>query len=369
MPPISGKRIKTLIVDDSAMFRTAISRGLAEKSDLDVVGVAINAQDAEKKILRLNPDVVTLDVEMPGMSGLDFLKAFMPKHPIRVIVVSGANGIVFDALHAGAVDFVAKPEPGKLPVFVDNLAEKIREASVARIPTVFTSGGAGAAAPAKGSTAAVAKTASLNLTRSVSADWDPRMIIAIGASTGGTEAISKVLQALPGNLPGIVITQHMPPVFTRMYAERLNGECAMQVKEAADGDMIKQGTAFVAPGDRQMRIERRGGTYYVKLGETEKTSGHCPSVDVLFTSVAEVAGADAIGIILTGMGADGANGMVKMKNKGAFTIGQDQASCVVYGMPMEAYKRGGVVRQASLDMVPNVLLNQLKVQAKKFILK
>lgn len=353
------KRIRTLIVDDSALFRTAISRGLSENSDLEIVGTAINAQDAETKILRFEPDVVTLDVEMPGTNGLEFLKAFMPKHPVRVVVVSAANGIVFEALQAGAVDFVAKPEPGKLNAFIENLAEKIREASEARMPTPLSS-----AAYVKNVAQSVSG-ANINLTRSVKGNWNPRTLIAIGASTGGTEAISKVLQALPGEMPGIVITQHMPPVFTRMYAERLNRECALEVREAADGDVINPGMAFVAPGDRQMRVAKRGGGYVIKLGETEKTSGHCPSVDVLFRSVASVVGADAIGIILTGMGADGANGMVEMRQAGSFTIGQDQQSCVVYGMPMEAMKRGGVIRQASLDTIPSVLLNQLKLQLRK----
>ncbi len=356
------KRIRTLVVDDSALFRTAISRGLGEHPDLEIVGTAVNAQDAESKILRLEPDVVTLDVEMPGTNGLDFLKGFMPKHPVRVVVVSAANGIVFEALHAGAVDFVAKPESGKLPAFIESLAEKVREASAARIPSVPASH---SLMQTKTAAATDMPAANLNLARSTAGSWNPKTLIAIGASTGGTEAISKVLQAFPAEMPGIVITQHMPPVFTRMYAERLNKECALTVQEASDGDVILPGTAFVAPGDRQMRVAKRGDSYVVKLGETEKTSGHCPSVDVLFRSVSEVVGANAFGIILTGMGADGANGMVEMREKGAFTIGQDKQSCVVYGMPMEAMKRGGVVRQASLDMIPSVLLNELKKQPRK----
>ena len=353
-----NKAIRVIVVDDSALFRTAISRGLKEKENIEVLATAINAQDAEEKILRMEPDVVTLDVEMPGTNGLEFLKGFLPKHPIRAVVVSAADGIVFEAMHAGAVDFVAKPEPGQLTGFIDSLAEKIRAAQLAKMPVVSSTGMRQTLSPASGS--------NTNLTRNMSlgGKWDPKTLIAIGASTGGTEAISKVLQALPGDMPGIVITQHMPPVFTRMYAERLNRECALTVREASDGVVIAPGMAFVAPGDRQMRVTKRGDGYAVKLGETEKTSGHCPSVDVLFNSMSTAAGGKGIGIILTGMGADGAKGMVEMRRAGAYTIGQDQQSSVVYGMPMEAMKQGGVIRQASLDMIPSVLINQLKMQGR-----
>lgn len=353
---VEGKNIRVVVVDDSALFRTAISRGLNEKANIEVVATAINAQDAEKKILAMEPDVVTLDVEMPGTNGLEFLKAFMPKHPTRVVVVSAADGIVFEAIHAGAVDFVAKPEPGQLNAFIDSLAEKIKAAHLAKMPVVSTAGIRQSSSPVTGSNA--------NLTRNMSmaGKWDPKTLIAIGASTGGTEAISKLLLALPPDMPGIVITQHMPPVFTRMYAERLNRECSLNVREAADGVVVSPGMAFVAPGDRQMRVAKRGDSYVIKLGETEKTSGHCPSVDVLFNSMSTAAGVNGIGIILTGMGADGAKGMLDMRKAGAFTIGQDQQSCVVYGMPMEAMKQGGVVRQASLDMIPSVLINRLKMR-------
>ncbi len=349
------KRIRTIIVDDSALFRTAIARGLRARSDIEVIATAANAADAEEKILRLDPDVVTLDVEMPGMNGLDFLKLLMPKHPVRVVVVSGADGIVFEAIRAGAVDFVAKPDAGDTLLFIDSLAEQIVAASVAKIPE-----------PAASKAVKTHDTggASLSLTRRVTAAWNARSLVAIGASTGGTEAISAVLKALPGNLPGIVITQHMPPVFTRMYAERLDKECAMSVQEAQGGEQITPGTVFVAPGDRQMRVMKQGDAYYIRLGETAKVSGHCPSVDVLFESVSTAAGSTGVGVLLTGMGADGARGLLKMKEAGAFTIGQDQRSCVVYGMPMEAMKLGAVTRQASLNMVPSVLLNQLKLQSK-----
>lgn len=352
------KAIRVIVVDDSALFRTAISRGLNGKPDIEIIATAINAQDAGDKILRMEPDVVTLDVEMPGTNGLQFLKEFMPKHPTRVVVVSAADGIVFEAIHAGALDFVAKPDPGQLNPFIDSLAEKIKAASLAKMPVVSAAGVRQSQSPITGSNA--------NLTRNMSlaGKWGPKTLIAIGASTGGTEAISKIMMALPPDMPGIVITQHMPPVFTRMYAERLNRECALNVREAADGMVIAPGMAFVAPGERQMRVAKRGDSYVIKLGGPEKTNGHCPSVDVLFNSMSEVAGADGIGIILTGMGADGAKGMMEMRNAGAFTIGQDQQSSVVYGMPMEAMKLGAVMRQASLDMIPSVLINRLKMHTR-----
>ncbi|MDO5111667.1 MAG: chemotaxis response regulator protein-glutamate methylesterase [Clostridia bacterium] len=352
---LNHKRIRTIIVDDSALFRTAISRGLSAHPEIEIIATAADAMDAEEKILRLDPDVVTLDVEMPGMNGLEFLKILMPQHPVRVVVVSAANGIVFEAIRAGAVNFVAKPDAGDMPAFIDSLAEQIAAAAEARIPTPM----AGRSVQQQEGMGA-----SPSLTRKMSAAWNARSLVAIGASTGGTEAISAVLKALPGDMPGIVITQHMPPVFTRMYAERLDKECAMSVREAQGGELIGPGMAFVAPGDRQMRVVKQGEQYFIKLGEADKVSGHCPSVDVLFESVSLSAGDAGVGILLTGMGADGAKGMLKMRQAGAFTIGQDKNSCVVYGMPMEAMKLGAVARQASLDMVPSVLLNQLKIQSR-----
>lgn len=349
----TSKRIRVLVVDDSMLFRTAVSKGLEQDPQIEVVGTAINAYDARDKILALNPDVVTLDVEMPGMSGIEFLKSLMPQHPVPVIAVSAVDGIVFEALRAGAVDFVAKPEAGDMPGFFRDLASKIKIASVARLAGTVLNEAAATQEPSS------AKTIRPSL--EALGDCGQGMLVAIGASTGGTEATSKILKALPKGMPGILITQHMPPVFTRMYAERLDRECQhLTVREARDGMAVCAGHAYVAPGDVQMRIARRGKEIYLKVGGTEKVSGHCPSVDVLFESVAQVQGKEAVGILLTGMGADGAKGLLSMKTKGAFTIGQDQQSSVVYGMPMEAMKLGAVLRQASLEMIPGVLLEYLK---------
>jgi len=349
------KKIRVLVVDDSIMFRTAICKGLEQDPQIEVVGTAFNTYNARDKILELQPDVVTLDVEMPGMSGIDFLKILMPQHPLPVIIVSSVDGIVFEALRAGAVDFIAKPEMGNMPAFLREICSKIKIASVARLsvprknPTIQDMP---VAQPQAFPPAAV--------THSLKGNWDTGKLIALGASTGGTEATSQILKALPEGLPGMVITQHMPPVFTKMYAERLDRECKLIVSEAKDGIVVKPGHAYVAPGDAHLRVTKKAGEIVLKVGGTDRVSGHCPSVDVLFQSVAETMGSRAVGILLTGMGADGARGLLQMKEKGAFTIGQDQQSSVVYGMPMEAMKLGAVTRQASLDMIPSVLLNQLK---------
>ncbi len=355
---MAEKRIRVLVVDDSIMFRTAICKGLEQDPKIEVVGTAFNTYDARDKIMELNPDVVTLDVEMPGMSGIEFLKILMPQHPLPVIVVSAVDGIVFEALRTGAVDFIAKPDVGSMPAFLKELAAKIKVAAVAHLsmptPRVMPMPRQQSEAPTQSSAP------SPGMTQTMKGNWDTGMLIALGASTGGTEATSQILKALPEGLPPMVITQHMPPVFTRMYAERLDRECKYTVSEAKDGVVAKPGHAYVAPGDMHLRVARRGSEIVLKVGGTDKVSGHCPSVDVLFQSVAEAMGNRTVGVLLTGMGSDGAKGLLRMKEKGAFTIGQDQQSCVVYGMPMEAMKLGAVTRQASLDMIPSVLLNQIK---------
>ena len=354
------KRIRVLVVDDSIMFRTAICKGLEEDPQIEVVGSAFNPYNARDRILELKPDVLTLDVEMPGMSGIDFLKILMPQHPLPVIVVSAVDGIVFEALRAGAVDFIAKPDTGGMANFIKDLRAKIKVASMAHLSNQMRGKGSGPIETGAASRAGIQAAPGPFVTQNLKGNWDTSLLLAIGASTGGTEATSQILKALPEGLPGMVITQHMPPVFTRMYAERLDRECKLHVSEAKDGVPILPGHAYVAPGDMHLRVTRRGSELVLKVGGTDKVSGHCPSVDVLFSSVAEVMGPKAVGVLLTGMGADGAKGLLKMKQRGAFTIGQDQQSCVVYGMPMEAMKLGAVTRQASLDMIPSVLLNQIK---------
>jgi two-component system chemotaxis response regulator CheB len=342
------EKIRVLVVDDSLLFRKTVIDNLSKDPHIEVVGDAVDAFDAERKIPSLNPDVVTLDVEMPGVNGIEFLKKLLPKHPLPVILVSSLNLNVFEALSAGAVDFVKKPDMSSgntAGTFFNILASKIYIASGASIrvpsaaPAVVSQSHGGSARPF-----------SLNA-------WNT--VIAIGASTGGTEATLQVLKDLPADTPGIVVTQHMPEGFTKMYADRLNNLCKMNVKEAQTGDAVERGQVLIAPGDFHMKVVRTGSRYTVNCYSGEKVSGHRPSVDVLFQSVAEAAGPAAVGIIMTGMGRDGADGLLKMNKKGAYTIGQDAESCVVYGMPMVAYNIGAVTIQASCANISNVLLKHL----------
>lgn len=337
-----------MIIDDSIVFRNLLISNLEKDPHFEIVGYAVNAFDAKKKIPVLKPDILTLDIEMPGMSGLEFLKEFLPTHPLPVILVSSLNLRVFDALSAGAVDFVRKPDMEshiKKESFLSTLAAKLVVASQAHVKL-----------PSQTQTAPALPAKPLSLKLSNSAE---NMIIAIGASTGGTEAILAVMKQFPANMPGIVITQHMPPGFTSMYAERLNRLCKMEVREAKHGDRLKPGLALLAPGGLQMRVVRMGNGYAVHCAPEDKVNGHRPSVDVLFNSVSAVARDKAIGILLTGMGADGAAGLLRMRKNGAYTIGQDKESCVVYGMPMEAYKIGAVCLQSSLNAIPQAVLSKL----------
>lgn len=349
------KKIRVLVVDDSSLFRQMIINHLAAQTDMEVVGYAINAYDAQQKIPRLQPDVLTMDVEMPGLSGIDFLKQLLPTHPIPVILVSSLNLSVFDALSAGAVDFVRKPDMSSRntkELFFSTLVTKVRGASKANVRISHRPGTVPTSRPQ-----AVSKPMPFPpLPRTVL----DSTIIALGASTGGTEATLAVLEKLPAGMPGIVITQHMPEGFTNMYAERLNRICSLEVREARNGDVIKPGLALIAPGAKQMEVVRSGYNYIVQCRPGAKVSGHCPSVDVLFSSVAKNVAINKVGIIMTGMGSDGAKGLLQMRQNGAFTIGQDKESCVVYGMPMVAYNMGAVCVQASCDKIPSVLLNHLK---------
>ncbi len=339
-------KVKVLVVDDSLFFRKVMMDGLAKNPNIEVVGFAIDAFDAMEKIPKLNPNVVTLDVEMPKMNGIELLKRLMPKHPVPVVLVSTLNISVFEALSAGAVDFVRKPDMqmgNPMDNFIRDLTNKVLVASVARVKSAVTG---------------VSKAA--NMTNVLKNDnKTDSIIIAIGASTGGTEATLTVLKDLPAHTPGIVVVQHMPPGFTKMYADRLDKICPMEVREAKNGDKIKRGLVLIAPGDAHMRVVKTGFEYSVQCQPGEKVSGHCPSVDVLFESMAKVVGKNGVGIIMTGMGRDGAANMLKMRQAGAYTIGQDQASCVVYGMPMEAYNLGAVMKQAPCEQIAGVLKNYL----------
>ncbi len=335
--------IRVLIVDDSATARAVLADILASDPMIEVVATASDAYVARDKIVELKPDVVCLDVEMPRMDGITFLKRLMHYMPLPVIMVSsltqsGAK-TTLAALEAGAVDFVAKPHShiydGK-DEMKDELIAKIKIASKVKVRKRELS--------------------SIQQANTTSLAETTNKILAIGASTGGTEALKDVLMGLPRNSPGTIIVQHMPANFTGPFAERLNSLCAMEVREARNGDSITPGLVLIAPGDYHMVVRRSGARYYVEIGSGDKVSGHRPSADILLNSVAKIAGSNAIGVILTGMGGDGAKGLLNMRNAGARTIGQDEASCIVYGMPKVAYELGAVEKQLPLHKIANGIL-------------
>jgi two-component system chemotaxis response regulator CheB len=333
-------------VDDSAVARNVIMRGLSNHPNIEVVGYAINALDAKSKVAQLKPDVMTLDVEMPGMSGIEFLKEFLPSFCVPVILVSSLNLRVFEALAAGAVDFVRKPfDAQSNEEFITYLVQKIVVASTTKpcSPPANPSASPLIPSPNFGTNSAL-----------------DQVIIGLGASTGGTEATLDVLKRLPEDIPGMVIVQHMPTGFTKMYAERLNRICRMEVREAVNGDEIRRGLALIAPADFQMRVKSSGQRHFVTCNPGEKVSGHRPSVDALFLSMAEHVRCKMVGIIMTGMGRDGADGLLAMRKRGAFTIGQDKESSIVYGMPMVAQEIGAVMVQASCENIAGVLTRHLK---------
>lgn len=344
--------IRVLIVDDSALVRNILSQGLAQDPNIEVVGTAADPYAARDKIVELQPDVLTLDVEMPRMDGVAFLRKLMPQFPLPVIMVSSltqrGKQITMEALDAGAVDFVPKPTSNVasgLNAMLMELRSKIKIASTANV-----SHWKGKRAPSPSQAMATSPAALAESTDK---------IIAIGASTGGTEAIRRVIEKFPASTCGTVIVQHMPGGFTKMFSERLNQLCPMQVKEAEHGDRIRTGLILVAPGGKQLEVVRSGGFYQVRLGGEEKVSGHCPSVDVMMHSVAKHGGANAIGAMLTGMGQDGAQGMLAMKQAGARCIAQDEATSVVFGMPKVAYEKGGAEQLVPLDKMAQTLLNLL----------
>ncbi len=341
----AGKKIRVLVVDDSAVARNLIIKGLSAHPRIEIAGFAINTLDAKQKIPRLKPDVVTMDVEMPGQSGIDFLKEYLPTNPVPVILVSSLNLKVFDALNAGAVDFVRKPDGQESrEAFLRSLTQRVLAASIAKVRKP----------PVRSATVAVATP---NFGPNPALD---KVIIGLGASTGGTEATLEVMRRLPADIPPMVIVQHMPKGFTQMYADRLNRICRMEVREAKNGDELRRGLALVAPADLQCRVVRIGEKYTVSCAPGERISGHRPSVDAMFQSMAEVVRCKMVGIIMTGMGQDGAAGLLAMRKKGAYTIGQDKESSVVYGMPMVANDIGAVCVQASCENVSAVLTRHLK---------
>ena len=341
-------KTRVLIVDDSAIVRRLLGDALAECKDIEVVGTAPDPYVARDKIVSLKPDVLTLDIEMPRMDGLTFLKKLMRYHPLPVIVISSlgqaGSRAALDALESGAVDVLPKPGgPYSVGELRENLPAKIRAAAAARIRKPGVEPPPRPTAPPP------------TLVQSSADPADPFTVIAIGASTGGTEAIHDVLMGMPANGPGIVITQHIPPVFSRTFANRMNELCPMHVKEAENGDSVLPGTALIAPGDFHMILRKSATGYRVEVKDGPRVCYQRPSVDVMFRSVAAAAGKKAVGVILTGMGADGAEGLVKMREAGAFTIAQDEASCVVFGMPREAILLGGAAKISPLHLIPNAI--------------
>lgn len=402
-------RIKLLVVDDSILFREVLSRYIQQDDMIEIVGKAGDAYSARDMILQYEPDVMTLDLEMPRMDGAAFLKKLLPQYYISTIVVSSSDERKAACKEAGAVEFLAKPAArtnNDMAQFAAELCSAIKRAyksnhpnaNIDTSPSIKPSAPQPAAKPAapaaapKSNISDITRTAAMaekavsysaqNISNSrvqtvpESRDKTPmtaaagtvlkhsklkksEAIIALGASTGGTEALEQVIRLFPADTPPVIIVQHMPAGFTKLYSERLNRSCKMEVKEAVDGERLHSGLIVVGAGEHHLRLCKDRQGWYVSSKPGEKVSGHCPSVDVMFTSVAEVAGPLAIGAILTGMGRDGADGLLKMRQAGAFTIGQDKETCVVYGMPMEAYNCGAVEVQAPLYKIADIILNNL----------
>lgn len=324
------------------VFREALSKGLSKDPYIKIVGTAENPFDAVELIERFNPDVLTCDVQMPKMDGIEFIRQMMPQHPLPVIVISSLGSAVFDALSVGAVDFVDKPSTlsnKDFNVFLEDIVIKVKTAARANV---------------------INEPREIKKVNPVQVKVDTSKLIAIGASTGGTEAISRILKALPKEVPGIVIVQHIPPMFSKMFADRLNMQTGLEVVEGKAGDRVIPGRVIIAPGDKHMRVLKQGDGYKIDIFEGEKINGHCPSVDVLFNSIAKIADRNALGIILTGMGYDGAKGILSMRRKQSYTIGQDEHSSVVYGMPKVAFEVGGVSKQMGLNDIPRAIMNWVK---------
>ncbi len=345
------KRIKVLIIDDSALVREILKNGLSSDPQIEVVGTAPDVYVARDKIILKKPDVLTLDIEMPRMDGIDFLKRLMPQYPLPVVVVSamaepGAKATL-EALENGAVDFILKPSiriDSALSEMIDELKAKIRVVSEVDVSKWK-----------KQSTEPRRKT---NASKVLVGTTDK--VIAIGASTGGTVALRQMIQEFPANMPGTVVVQHMPPNFTRLFAEKLNEIADVEVKEAETGDRVLTGRVLIAEGGKHLQVMRSGGNYLAKCRNGEKVNGHCPSVEVLFDSIAKSVGSNAIGVMLTGMGRDGADAMLGMKKEGARTFAQDKESSVVFGMPKEAYECGGAERLVNLNNMTSVVIKTLK---------
>lgn len=375
------KKIKLLVVDDSILFREVLARYVQKDEQIEIVGTAGDAYSARDMIVKFEPDVMTLDIEMPRMDGIAFLKKLLPQYYIPTLVISSCADRQEEAVSAGAAEFIAKPRTRtttEMQQFADMVSGSIKRA--------YTKGNV---SRATGKTAKpdIDQIPQLNITHSgnipqmhippkhsepikpITPPPSPAqsgmiknsdIIVALGASTGGTEALEQIIKGFPSDMPPVIVVQHMPAGFTKLYSERLDRSCKVNVKEAEDGDRLRSGLVIIGAGEHHLRLCKDAKGYYISSKKGEKVSGHCPSVDVMFQSVAEVAKSNAIGAIMTGMGKDGANGLLKMKEAGAFTIGQDKETCVVYGMPMEAYKLGAVTVQAPLYRISEIILSKLQ---------
>lgn len=355
------EKIKVFIIDDSALMRQVLTDILQVDPQLKVIGTAADPFIAAKKLAEEAPDVITLDIEMPRMDGLTFLKKLMAQHPLPVVVVSSLTGkgseTALKALEYGAVEVMKKPEllrGQELEEVAIRLIDTIKAAKSSRIrrrsAAAVVSAALPAAAPKYSADVIMAPSSKRSMLRTT------EKVVAVGASTGGTEALRVFLTSLPLDSPGILIVQHMPELFTKSFAKRLDELCRISVKEAENGDTVIRGRALIAPGNKHMLLKRSGARYYVEIVDGPLVNRHRPSVDVLFRSVSQYAGANSIGVIMTGMGADGAKGLLEMKNAGAHTIAQDEKSCVVFGMPKEAIKLGAADKVLSLELISGNVL-------------
>jgi two-component system chemotaxis response regulator CheB len=354
--------IKVLVVDDSALVRKLLTKELNKQDDIQVVGTALDPYIAREKIAKLKPDVLTLDLEMPRMDGLSFLSKLMKHHPMPVVVVSSLtpknSENALAALRLGAVDVICKPGSAYSTQNISReIIRAVRAASVANFENNIKVHSKKKNKSHKNTLSTKGNSSPARLKQTT------RKLIAVGSSTGGTKALEVILPDLPPNLPGMVIVQHMPPVFTKSFADRLNTVCRVSVKEAEDGDWIRPGQVLLAPGNHHMLVQKRGAKYYAQIKQGPPVHHHRPSVDVLFNSVAEAAGVNATGVILTGMGSDGAKGLLAMKEEGAHTIGQDEATSVVYGMPKVAHEVGAVSETLPLSKIAEAIVARAKKKA------
>lgn len=348
-------KIRVLVVDDSSVIRTLLSSILARDPEIEVVGTAVDPYEAREKLVQLKPDVMTLDVEMPRMDGITFLEKVMQHMPTRTIIISSLSTkgaeTSLRALEVGAVDVLAKPAldvTKSLNSMASELINRVKAVAKARMPSVRVFGALPPAPRKSIATSALAKTT--------------HQILAFASSTGGTEALKRVLPLLPHDLPGTLIVQHMPPVFTKTYADALQKICPFEVKEAEEGDRVHPGRVLIAPGNYHMELIRKGAYYYVTLHQKDPVHGVRPAADYLMESVAKVAGANAVGVVLTGMGRDGAKGLAAMKKAGSFNIAQDEDSCIVFGMPKEAIEAGAIHCVLSLDKIAGALIEQFRAR-------